>query len=104
MAADDGVLDHLGAQKLVVDVALPTHDAVELVTVVAAAAEEVDVDVGRELLNLFGAGIESWWPSLESLQRTPFSYLNLFFFFLCRMNFKIARGLGNKSNQSCFSL
>ena len=25
MAADDGVLDHLGAQKLVVDVALPTH-------------------------------------------------------------------------------
>ena len=25
MAADNGVLDHLGAEKLIVDVALPTH-------------------------------------------------------------------------------
>jgi hypothetical protein len=30
VAADDRVLDHLGAEKLVVDVALPTHAAENL--------------------------------------------------------------------------
>jgi hypothetical protein len=33
VAADDGVLDHLGAEKLIVDVTLPAHGQLLLSTV-----------------------------------------------------------------------